>query len=53
MKLPLKWNSRGKVEENENNEECIVRKLKKRLIEIEIVKNLQIVFMIMGLLKLI
>jgi 8-oxo-dGTP diphosphatase len=40
MKLPLKWNSRGKVEENENNEECIVRKLKKRLIEIEIVKKL-------------
>jgi ADP-ribose pyrophosphatase YjhB (NUDIX family) len=31
MKLPLKWIPGGKVEENENNEECIVRKLKKRL----------------------
>jgi ADP-ribose pyrophosphatase YjhB (NUDIX family) len=30
MKLPLKFPG-GKVEENENNEECIVRKLKKRL----------------------
>jgi hypothetical protein len=41
------------VEENENNEECIVRKLEEINVEIEIVKNLQIVFMIMGLLKLI
>jgi 8-oxo-dGTP diphosphatase len=42
MKLPLKWEfPGGKVEENENNEECIVREIKEEInVEIEIVKKL-------------
>ncbi|MFT7252468.1 MAG: 8-oxo-dGTP diphosphatase [Flavobacterium sp.] len=42
MKLPLKWEfPGGKVEEDENNEECIVREIKEEInVEIEIVKKL-------------
>jgi 8-oxo-dGTP diphosphatase len=42
MKLPLKWEfPGGKVEQNENNEECIVREIREEInIEIEIVKKL-------------
>jgi 8-oxo-dGTP diphosphatase len=42
MKLPLKWEfPGGKVEENENNEECIVREIKEEInVEVEIVKKL-------------
>ena len=42
MKLPLKWEfPGGKVEDNEKNEECIVREIREEInIEIEIVKKL-------------
>lgn len=42
MKLPLKWEfPGGKVEEDENNEECIVREIKEEInVEVEIVKKL-------------
>ncbi|WP_016990604.1 (deoxy)nucleoside triphosphate pyrophosphohydrolase [Flavobacterium sp. ACAM 123] len=42
MKLPLKWEfPGGKVEDNEKNEECIVREIREEIdIEIKIVKKL-------------
>tara|TARA_R110002124_G_scaffold166461_1_gene333776 strand:+ start:121 stop:507 length:387 start_codon:yes stop_codon:yes gene_type:complete len=42
MKLPLKWEfPGGKVEDNEKNEECIVREIREEInIEIEIVRKL-------------
>jgi 8-oxo-dGTP diphosphatase len=45
MKLPLKWEFPGKLEENESEIDCIKREIKEEInIEIEVPKKFQIVF---------